>query len=181
MTSGNHNWLTRLPDRSPAKEDSIEKRSDGQILFCLLEAGNKKSERTICSPLRDGGGGGNRTPVRKRFNRTYSGRRRLFAFPRPGANRHAQGLGSFMIHGALKALRTHGHHLSTPRPGPWSSRAGRSLLRQREEQRFRRSLIYKLPVLWMPGASARYFCLYTPVETVTSPYQPPSGKGQIPA
>ena len=116
-----------------------------------------------------GGGGGNRTPVRKRLNRNFSGRRRLFAFPRPGANRHAQGLGSFMIHGALKALRTHGHHLSTPPPGPWSSRVRRSLLRQREEQCYRCSLIYKLPILWMVGASARYSCLHTPVETSTPP------------
>ena len=40
---------------------------------------------------------------------------------------------------------------------------------QREEQCCRCSLIYKLPVLWMPGASARYSCLRTPVETSTSP------------
>ena len=116
-----------------------------------------------------GGDGGNRTPVRKRFDRNFSGRRRSFAFPCPSADRHAQGLGSFMMHGTLKALRTHVHHLSTPRPGPWSSRAGRSLLRQRGEQRYRRSLIYKLPILWMVGASARYSCLHTPVETSTSP------------
>ena len=118
-----------------------------------------------------GGGGGNRTPVRKRLNRNFSGRRRLFTFPRPGASRHAQGLGSFMIHGALKALRTHGHHLSTPHPGPWSSRVRRSLLRQREQQDCCCSLIYKLPILWMVGASARYSCLHTPVETSTPPRQ----------
>ena len=118
-----------------------------------------------------GGGGGNRTPVRKRLNRNFSGRRRLFAFPCPGASRHAQGLGSFMIHGALKALRTHGHHLSTPPPGPWSSRARRSLLRQREQQDCCCSLIYKSPILWMVGASARYSCLHTPVETSTPPRQ----------
>ena len=61
-----------------------------------------------------GGDGGNRTPVRKRFLRNFSGRRRLFAFPRPCASRHARGLGSFMMHGTLKALRTHGPHSSTP-------------------------------------------------------------------
>lgn len=57
-----------------------------------------------------GGAGGNRTPVRKQLDRTFSGRRRLFTFPRCGVNRHTTRLGSFMIHGALKALRTHGHH-----------------------------------------------------------------------
>ena len=35
-------------------------------------------------------------------------------FPMPGASRHARGFGSFIIHGALKALRTHGRRLSTP-------------------------------------------------------------------
>ena len=74
-----------------------------------------------------------------------------------------------MIHDMRKALHIHVHHLSTPHPGPWSSRVGRSLLMQREE-RVLRSLIYKgLPVLWMPGASARCLSLHTPVETVTSP------------
>lgn len=121
--------------------------------------------------LKNGGDGGNRTPVRKHFNRNFSGRRRSFTFPRPAAGRHAAGLGSFIIHGPLKALRAHVHHLSTPHPGPWSSRVERSLIMQREEQNYRCSLIYKsLPVLWMSGASARYFCLRTPVETSTPPY-----------
>ena len=57
-----------------------------------------------------GGGEGSRTPVRKRFNGNFSGRRRLFTFPYPGVGRHTQGLGSFIVHGALKALRTHVHH-----------------------------------------------------------------------
>ena len=74
-----------------------------------------------------------------------------------------------MIHGALKALRTHGHHSSTPQPGPWSSRGRRSLLRQREEQNRCCSLIYRTPILRMVGASARYSCLHTPVETSTPP------------
>ena len=129
----------------------------------------KKSSRTICSPRRRGGDGENRTPVRKRFLRNFSGRRRLFAFPHPCASRHARGLGSFMMHGTLKALRTHGPHSSTPQTGPWDSRKRRSRIKRREEQCFRCSLIYKLPVLWMPGASARYSCLRTPVETSTSP------------
>ena len=88
--------------------------------------GIKKSSRTICSPRRRGGDGENRTPVRKRFLRNFSGRRRLFAFPCPCASRHARGLGSFMMHGTLKALRTHGPHSSTPLSGPWASRERRS-------------------------------------------------------
>ena len=56
-----------------------------------------------------------------------------------------------------------------PAAGPRPSRRGRSLLRQREEQAQSRSLIYKVPVLWMSGASARYSGLNTPVETSTPP------------
>ena len=78
-----------------------------------------------------------------------------------------------MMHGALKALRAHVHHLSTLPPGPWSSRAERSLIKQREELYRCCSLIYKRsPILRMVGASARYSCLRAPVETVTPPRQP---------
>ena len=116
-----------------------------------------------------GGGGGSRTPVRKRFNGNFSGRRRSFTFPHPDVGRQTSGLGSFIVHGALKALRTHGHHSTTPHPGSWSFRAGRSRLKPRQAQRYRCSLIYKLPVLRMSGTSARYSRLYVPVETSTPP------------
>ena len=80
-----------------------------------------------------------------------------------------------MIHGALKALRTHGHHSTTPHPGSWSFRAGRSRLKPRQAQRYRCSLIYKLPIFRMLGASARYSRLCVPVETST----PPRRRGEI--
>ena len=52
---------------------------------------------------------------------------------------------------------------------------------QREEQVRCCSLIYKLPVLWMSGASARYSCLRTPVETSTSPCVRMDPIGQVSA
>ena len=62
--------------------------------------------------LPSGGAEGNRTPVRKCFSGTFSGRRRLCCayarFPFPVQAVTHDGSGSFMIHGALKALRTHG-------------------------------------------------------------------------
>ncbi len=79
------------------------------------------------------------------------------------------GFGSFMVHGALKALRAHVLHSSTPHPRPLTSGVERSLLKQRQEQRNRCSLIYKMPVLWMSGASARYSDFRVPVETGTPP------------
>lgn len=101
----------------------------GQIpcIAGFLDMNNKRVDRSIVSMPRSmfGGGGGSRTPVRKRFNGNFSGRRRFFTFPRSGVSRHTQELGSFMIHGALKALRTHVHHFVTPCPGSWSFRGGR--------------------------------------------------------
>ena len=75
-----------------------------------LLAKKKDRKDKIFPVLLFGGGEGSRTPVRKRFNGNFSGRRRLFTFPYPGVGRHTQGLGSFIVHGALKALRTHVHH-----------------------------------------------------------------------
>ena len=57
-----------------------------------------------------GGAEGNRTPVRKQLGKTFSGRSLLFTFPHPIGNKHSMGLSSFMMHGTLKALRTHGLH-----------------------------------------------------------------------
>lgn len=40
----------------------------------------------------------------------FSGRSPLFTFPHPDGNGHPAGFGSFMMHGAGKAYRTHGLH-----------------------------------------------------------------------
>ncbi len=139
-------WRWGKSTRPAGRAGSRGKRATGTfpysapVRFPIL---SNKKPRDLARGFLFGGGGGNRTPVRKRFNRNFSGRRRLFTFPRPGAKRHARGLGSFMMHGALKALRTHVHHSSTPHPGPWSSRVGRSRIKQREEQVRCCSLIYK--------------------------------------
>ena len=57
-----------------------------------------------------GGGGESRTPVRKHIHRNFSGRIRLFTFPRLHGSRNPYRLSSFMIPGPLKALRTQVHH-----------------------------------------------------------------------
>ena len=60
-----------------------------------------------------------------------------------------------------------------PARGP-SGQDGR--IKQRRELRYRRSLIYKLPIFRMLGASARYPCFRAPVETGT----PPSRRSKLP-
>jgi len=74
--------------------------------------------------LRRGGAEGNRTPVRKQLDGTFSGRSLLFTFPCRGVSKHTQRLGSFMMHGTGKAYCTHVYHSITPCPGSWSFRAG---------------------------------------------------------
>ena len=72
-----------------------------------------------------GGAEGNRTPVRKQLDRTFSGRSLLFTFPRCGGNRHSSHLGSFMMHDAGKAYCVHGRRFVTPKPGSRPFRGGR--------------------------------------------------------
>ena len=63
-------------------------------------------------------------------------------------------------------------HTCTTRRRPIPDRGPSRLdgrVKPRRELRCRRSLIYKLPVLRWPGATARYSRLYVPVETSTPP------------
>ena len=75
----------------------------------------KKEEPSIWMALLFGGDEGNRTPVRKQLGKTFSGRSLLFTFPYPDENKHSSELSSFMMHGALKALRTHVLHSNDTR------------------------------------------------------------------
>ncbi len=72
-----------------------------------------------------------------------------------------------MVRAKLCARTSATHRRRTS--GPWHSRRRRSLLKQREEQYYCCSLIYKVPIFGMVGASARYSGFRIPVETVTAP------------
>ncbi len=54
--------------------------------------------------------GGVEPPSENTFTGTSPGADGSLDFPSQSASRHARWVGSFMIHGALKALRTHGPH-----------------------------------------------------------------------
>ena len=60
--------------------------------------------------LLHGGAEGNRTPVRKQLDWTFSGHSLLFTFPRPRANKHAHGLGRVIVNGRVNSFPPHGHH-----------------------------------------------------------------------
>ena len=57
-----------------------------------------------------GGAEGNRTPVQRQLDKTFSERSLLITFPHPGENKHSTGLSSFMMRGMGKAYHTHGLH-----------------------------------------------------------------------
>lgn len=54
--------------------------------------------------------GGVEPPSENVLTGTSPGADGLLKFPSQSASRHAQRVGSFIIHGTLKALRTHGPH-----------------------------------------------------------------------
>ena len=128
----------------------------------------------------NGGGGGNRTPVRKHFNGIFSGRRRSFRessslFPFQTADRHAIRSGELhhVWHG--QSLPYAHLPLNDALPGSRSFRVGRLPLIRQQQQQCCCYLIYNLPVLWRSGAAARWSRLHTPVETLT----PPRRRGEI--
>ena len=116
-----------------------------------------------------GGGEGSRTPVRKHFLRNFSGRRRFFAFPHHDASRHASWFGSFICHAGGKAYPGHVHHSGHAQAQLVVLLGWTAAIKQRREQFYCCSLIYKVPVLRMSGTSARYSCPHVPVETSTPP------------
>ncbi len=130
-----------------------------------------------CPSYFSGGGGGNRTPVRKQFHGIFSGRRRLFQTALPSCSPPVRqtitpdGQVRVMIHGAVNSFRTHGRHINDAFPGLWPLRFRRLPLFRQRQQQCCCSLIYKLPILRMLGASARLSRFLIPVETSTPPDQ----------
>ena len=61
-----------------------------------------------------GGGEGSRTPVRKHFLGTFSGRRQFFTFPHTGVSCHTPALGRVMMRGRVNSFPPHGRHSTTP-------------------------------------------------------------------
>ena len=118
-----------------------------------------------------GGAEGSRTPVRKRFNKTFSGRRTDSGFPPRAGTAQTARLGRVMMHGRGNSYPPHVRHINDAFPGLWPLRFRRlPLVRQRQQYECCQ-LIFKLPVLWRSGAAARLSSLHTPVETGAAPYR----------
>ena len=66
-----------------------------------------------------GGDEENRTPVRKPIHPRLSERSLWSTFPYIKVRKQTLVLGSFIVHGMLKALHTHVHHWMTLLSRPW--------------------------------------------------------------
>ena len=129
-----------------------------------------RGKQHIACPGVSGGAEGSRTPVRKRFNKTFSGRRTDSGFPPRAGTAQTARLGRVMMHGRGNSYPPHVRHINDAFPGLWPLRFRRLPLVRQRQQYDCCQLIFKLPVLWRSGAAARLSCLHTPVETGAAPY-----------
>ena len=105
------NEIMTIDARSPETKRPLRSNLNGQIVSQPETITQDDNLTFRCSTSDEvGGAEGNRTPVRKQLDRTFSGRSLLFTFPRRGGSRHSPRLGSFMMHDAGKAYCVHGHH-----------------------------------------------------------------------
>ena len=118
----------------------------------------------------NGGAEGSRTPVRKHFDRTFSGRRTVSAFPPWAGTGQTAQFSRVMMHGRGNSYPPHVRRINDAFPGLRPLRFRRLPLVRQRQQYDCCQLIFKLPVLWRSGAAARLSCLHTPVETGAAPY-----------
>ena len=123
-----------------------------------------------------GGAEGSRTPVRKHFNRTFSERSQVSAFPPRADTGQTARFSRVMMRGRGNSYPPHGRHINDAFPGLWPLRFRRLPLVRQRQQYDCCQLIFKLPVLWRSGAAARLSCLCTPVETGAAPCMRPFGR-----
>ena len=130
--------------------------SDQIESFTLVEAGRvelpSENTSTGTSPGADGYCGSLTLPV-------------PFPDGKP-SRRQVRSASSFMVRAKLNVRTFTTRRRPIPARGP-SGSDGR--VKPRRELRYRRSLIYKVPVFRWSGATARYSCFNIPVETGTPP------------
>ena len=111
-----------------------------------------RGKQHIACPGVSGGAEGSRTPVRKHFDRTFSGRSPVSTFPPCADTGQTAQFSRVIVHGRGNSYPPHVRRINDAFPG----------LRP---LRFRR-----LPLVRRSGAAARLSCLHTPVETGAAPY-----------
>lgn len=128
-----------------------------------------RGKQHIACPGVSGGAEGSRTPVRKHFDRTFSGRSPVSTFPPCADTGQTAQFSRVIVHGRGNSYPPHVRHINDAFPGLWPLRFRRLPLVRQRQQYDCCQLIFKLPVLWRSGAAARWSRLHTPVETGTPP------------
>ena len=129
-----------------------------------------RGKQHIACPGVSGGAEGSRTPVRKHFDRTFSGRSPVSTFPPCADTGQTAQFSGVIVHGRGNSYPPHVRHINDAFPGLWPLRFRRLPLVRQRQQYDCCQLILKLPVLRRSGAAARLSCLHTPVETGAAPY-----------
>ena len=129
-----------------------------------------RGKQHIACPGVSGGAEGSRTPVRKHFDRTFSGRSPVSTFPPCADTGQTAQFSRVIVHGRGNSYPPHVRHINDAFPGLWPLRFRRLPLVRQRQQYDCCQLIFKLPVLWRSGAAARLSSLHTPVETGAAPY-----------
>ena len=93
-----------------------------------------RGKQHIACPGVSGGAEGSRTPVRKHFDRTFSGRSQVSAFPPCKDTGQTLQFSRVMMHGRGNSYPPHGRHLNDAFPSRWPLWFRRSLLKQRRQQ-----------------------------------------------
>ena len=129
-----------------------------------------RGKQHIACPGVSGGAEGSRTPVRRHFDRTFSGRSPVSTFPPCADTGQTAQFSRVIVHGRGNSYPPHVRHINDAFPGLWPLRFRRLPLVRQRQQYDCCQLIFKLPVLWRSGAAARLSCLHNPVETGAAPY-----------
>ena len=121
----NHDLFRYIWLRQQSKINAIDA---GARLPLQSEAQNKATVFCRKLSLYFGGDEGSRTPVRKQFHGTFSGRSRLLwaALPPCSLSRRQAdtptGQVRVMMRGTVNSFRTHGRHINDAFPGLWPLR-----------------------------------------------------------
>ena len=148
---------------------SVKGRASAALIFTVQKSAATKNKTTRHGGFVFGGAEWSRTPVRKHFDRTFSGRSQVSTFPPCADTGQTAQFSRVIVHGRGNSYPPHVRRINDAFPGLRPLRFRRLPLVRQRQQYDCCQLIFKLPVLWRSGAAARLSSLHTPVETGAAP------------
>ena len=104
-----------------------------------------RGKQHIACPGVSGGAEGSRTPVRKHFDRTFSGRSPVSTFPPCADTGQTAQFSRVIVHGRGNSYPPHVRHINDAFPGLWPLRFRRSQLKLRRQQFWCCQLFFNCP------------------------------------